>query len=47
MPSELPRVSVVMPKDMRDWIEQQRQPCESAAQVIRRVLYRAMQADRS
>ena len=46
MPSELPRVSVVMPPSMREWIEQQRQPCESAAQVIRRVIHEAMQRPR-
>jgi hypothetical protein len=35
-----------MSKEMRDWIEKERQPCESAAQVVRRVLYQAMQQQR-
>jgi hypothetical protein len=28
---------------MRDWIEQQRRPCESAAHVVRRLIDEAMQ----
>jgi hypothetical protein len=42
MPSQLPRLNVVMPQIMRDWLEQQRRPCESAAHVIRRLIDEAM-----
>lgn len=45
MPSQLPRLNVVMPQSMRDWLEQQRGPCESAAHVIRRLVIQAMQRD--
>jgi hypothetical protein len=42
MPSQLPRLNVVMTQAMRDWLEQQRRPCESAAHVIRRLIDQAM-----
>ena len=42
MPSKLPRLNVVLPADMRDWLESQRLPCESAAAVIRRILHEQM-----
>lgn len=42
MPSDLPRVNVVMPKDMKDWIDSQRLPCESSSGVIRRLLSQLM-----
>lgn len=45
MPSQLPRLNVVMSPAMRDWLEAQRQPCESAAHVIRRLILDAMAAD--
>lgn len=43
MPSQLPRLNVVMPQVMRDWLNQQRRPCESASHVIRRLIDEAMQ----
>lgn len=46
MPSQLPRLNVVMPQAMRDWLEQQRSPCESAAHVVRRLIDEAMQRSR-
>ena len=46
MPSQLPRLNVVMPQSMRDWLNQQRRPCESAAHVVRRLIDDAMQASR-
>ena len=42
MPSKLPRLNVVMTQEMRDWLEAQRRPCESAAHVIRRLVDQAM-----
>jgi hypothetical protein len=44
MPSQLPRLNLVMTPDMRQWIEAQRQPCESAAHVVRRLIVQAMQS---
>lgn len=46
MPSQLPRLNVVMPQTMRDWLEQQRRPCESTAHVVRRLIDEAMQRSR-
>lgn len=46
MPSKLPRLNVVMPAHMREWLDQQRQPCESASQVLRRLIAEAMQRSR-
>lgn len=46
MPSHLPRLNVVMPQAMREWLDQQRQPCESASQVVRRLIHEAMQRSR-
>ena len=46
MPSQLPRLNVVMPRAMREWLDQQRKPCESASQVVRRLIDDAMQASR-
>lgn len=43
MPSQLPRLNIVMTQSMRDWLEQQRRPCESAAHVVRRLIDEAMQ----
>jgi len=42
MPSKLPRLNVVLPAQMRDWLETQRLPCESTAAVIRRILHEYM-----
>jgi hypothetical protein len=42
MPSQLPRLNVVMPPSMRQWLEDQRLPCESAAHVVRRLIAKAM-----
>lgn len=42
MPSKLPRLNVVLPAEMRDWLEKQRLPCESSAAVIRRILHEQM-----
>jgi hypothetical protein len=42
MPSKLPRLNVVMTPAMRQWLEDQRLPCESAAHVVRRILAQAM-----
>lgn len=42
MPSSLPRLNVVMSQAMREWLEQQRRPCESAAHVVRRLIDEAM-----
>jgi hypothetical protein len=44
MPSKLPRLNVVMTPAMRQWLEAQRMPCESAAHVVRRILAQAMDA---
>jgi Arc/MetJ-type ribon-helix-helix transcriptional regulator len=44
MPSKLPRLNVVMPQSMRDWLEAQRLPCESASHVVRRLINDAMSA---
>jgi Arc/MetJ-type ribon-helix-helix transcriptional regulator len=44
MPSNLPRLNVVMPQYMRDWIEAQRLPGESASQAVRRLIAQAMKA---
>jgi hypothetical protein len=44
MPSQLPRLNLVMTPEMRQWIEAQRQPCESAAHVVRRLIVQAMQS---
>jgi len=44
MPSKLPRLNVVMTPAMRQWLEGQRLPCESAAHVVRRILTQAMGA---
>jgi hypothetical protein len=46
MPSKLPRLNVVMPANMREWLDRQRQPCESASQVVRRLIAEAMQRSR-
>jgi hypothetical protein len=43
MPSNLPRLNVVMAPAMRQWLEDQRQPCESAAHVVRRLITQAME----
>lgn len=45
MPSTLPRLNLVMTPEMRQWLEGQRQPCESASHVIRRLILQAMAAD--
>lgn len=45
MPSKLPRLNVVMMPEMRQWLEDQRQPCESAAHVVRRIIANAMNQD--
>ena len=42
MPSQLPRLNVVMTPAMRQWLEHQRMPCESAAHVVRRLIAAAM-----
>jgi hypothetical protein len=42
MPSKLPRLNVVMTPEMRQWLEEQRQPCESAAHVVRRIVAGSM-----
>lgn len=42
MPSNLPRLNVVMTPAMRQWLEDQRQPCESAAHVVRRLIAQGM-----
>ncbi len=47
MPSKLPRLNVVMPQAMRDWLDAQRLPCESAAHVVRRLIAEAMKASGS
>jgi hypothetical protein len=44
MPSKLPRLNVVMPQAMRDWLDAQRRPCESASHVVRRLIDQAMKA---
>jgi len=44
MPSNLPRLNVVLPPEMREWLETQRLPCESAAAVIRRILHEYMKS---
>jgi hypothetical protein len=44
MPSKLPRLNVVMTPAMRQWLEDQRQPCESAAHVVRRIVAGSMAA---
>lgn len=44
MPSQLPRLNVVMTPAMRQWLEDQRMPCESAAHVVRRLIAAAMDA---
>jgi hypothetical protein len=44
MPSKLPRLNVVMTPAMREWLEAQRMPCESASHVVRRLVDQAMQA---
>jgi hypothetical protein len=45
MPSDLPRLNVVMTPAMRQWLEEQRQPCESAAHVVRLIIAKAMTQD--
>ena len=45
MPSQLPRLNVVMPPSMRQWLDDQRLPCESAAHVVRRIIANAMNQD--
>jgi hypothetical protein len=45
MPSALPRLNVVMTEEMRAWLEARRAPCESASNVLRRVLLEAMKRD--
>lgn len=42
MPSQLPRINVVMTQEMRQWLDDQRMPCESAAHVVRRLITQAM-----
>jgi hypothetical protein len=42
MPSHLPRLNVVMTPEMRQWLDSQRMPCESAAHVVRRLITQAM-----
>jgi hypothetical protein len=44
MPSKLPRLNVVMTPEMRQWLEDRRGPCESAAHVVRRIVAQAMQS---
>jgi hypothetical protein len=44
MASQLPRLNLVMTPEMRQWIEDQRQPCESAAHVVRRLITQAMRS---
>lgn len=46
MPSTLPRLNLVMTAEMRQWLDDQRQPCESAAHVVRRLILQAMAAQR-
>ena len=47
MPSKLPRLNVVMTATMRDWLEAQRLPCESASHVVRRLVDQAMQSSQA
>lgn len=46
MPSTLPRLNMVMTPEMRQWLNDQRQPCESASHVVRRLILHAMEAQR-
>jgi hypothetical protein len=47
MPSTLPRLNLVMTAEMRRWLDDQRQPCESASHVVRRLILHAMQAEQA
>lgn len=43
MPSKHPRLNVVMTPEMRQWVQDQRLPLESASEVVRRLILEAMQ----
>ena len=42
MASSLPRLNIVVSTEMRQWVEAQRLPCQSASDVVRRLILQAM-----